>query len=237
MKRILVSLGEKLNQEYKDAITSVGGEADLKYLPEAVYANGEGSVVMLDKFSEEYDGLILGGGGDMNPTLYGELLSGSTRIDNDRDALELALLDRFVKLKKPVMGICRGIQVLNVYFGGTLHQDDGAEWNEYHTSPDMVFKVHSTECKKSFLSSIYGDKFCVNSHHHQSIKDIGKGLKVIQTDDKYHCIEAVVHKSGLYFGVQWHPERLCRPNEMEEGCVDGHLLFEYFMQLIEKDRT
>lgn len=115
MKRILVSLGEKLNQEYKDAITSVGGEADLKYLPEAVYANGEGSAVMLDKFSEEYDGLILGGGGDMNPTLYGELLSGSTRIDNDRDALEMALLDRLVKLKKPVMGICRGIQVLNVY--------------------------------------------------------------------------------------------------------------------------
>ena len=65
MKRILVSLGDKLRQEYKDAITMIGGEADLKYLPEAVYANGEGSVVMLDKFSGEYDGLILGGGGDI----------------------------------------------------------------------------------------------------------------------------------------------------------------------------
>ena len=237
MKRILVSLGNDLKQEYKDAITSVGGEADLKYLPEAVKSLGVDREKALECFSNEYDGLILGGGGDVNPTLYNELLNGSIRIDTDRDTLELALLDKFVKLRKPVMGICRGIQVLNVYFGGTLHQDDGTEWNEYHTSPDMIFKVHSTECKKSFLSNIYGDKFCVNSHHHQSIKDIGRGLRVIQTDDKYHCIEAVVHESDLYFGVQWHPERLCKPNEKEKGCVDGSLLFAYFMQLVKKDRA
>lgn len=88
----------------------------------------------------------------------------------------------------------------------------------------MTFKVYPTYCKPSFLQDLYGETFNVNSHHHQSIKRLGVDLIPIQYSGNNKCIEDVVHKSYPYIGVQWHPERLCKPKEKEKNCVDGTLI-------------
>lgn len=208
-----------------------GGIADAYYLPDSFNSSQVSLGEFCSELSQKYDGLILGGGGDVNPERYGEELNGSKRIDDERDRIELYLIDSFMKLGKPIMGICRGIQVINVALGGTLYQDNGVDYNQYHTSEDSAFKVHLTCCEPSFLQELYGQEFYVNSHHHQSLKKIANCLIPIQYSKDKKCVEGVIHKSYPCIGVQWHPERLCRPNEMESGCVDGVAIFEYFISL------
>lgn len=231
MKKVLISVSEPLPKEYVDAITLVGGTADIYYLPICIDQFHMSFYELLDFFSKKYDALILGGGGDVNPYRFGEEINGSTRIDDARDVWEFHLIEKFMQLRKPIMGICRGFQVMNVALGGSLYQDNGEAGNKYHTSPDKTFKVHSTYCKPSFLQDLYGNEFNVNSHHHQSLKEVASDLIPIQYSSDCRCVEGVIHKSYPYIGVQWHPERLCQPNIKEERCVDGTRIFEYFMQL------
>lgn len=233
MKKILISVSPKKSKEYSDAVKMAGGIADACYLPERFNS----LQISLDEFCsllcKEYDGLILGGGGDVNPERYGEKIDGSKRIDDERDKVEFGLIDSFMKLGKPIMGICRGIQIMNIALGGTIYQDNGIDYNQYHTSEDFTFKVHPTYCESSFLQELYGKEFCVNSHHHQSLKKVASCLIPIQYSVDKKCVEGVIHKSYPFIGIQWHPERLCRPNEMESGCVDGLPIFKYFMSLVE----
>lgn len=189
-------------KDYENAINLVGGKADSFYLPKCTEVFQKSFLDLLDRFSSEYDGFILSGGGDVNPEIFREKINGSTRIDDARDECELQLLNKFMSLGKPIMGICRGHQVMNVALGGTLKQDNGTE-------------------------------FIVNSHHHQSLNRVADDLIPIQYSAD-GCIEGVIHKSYPYIGVQWHPERLCKPNTKESGCVDGMLLFEYFLSLDKK---
>ena len=232
MKKILISVSSH-GEDYKNTINIVGGQTDVYYLPNyfrALSISIEDFCVLL---SNKYDGFILGGGGDINPILFGEKSNGSIRIDDERDKIEFHLIKIFMKQEKPIMGICRGFQVMNVALGGTINQDMGSKYNAYHTSNDMTFKVHPTYCKPSFLQDLYGETFNVNSHHHQSIKRLGVDLIPIQYSGNNKCIEGVVHKSYPYIGVQWHPERLCKPKEKEKNCVDGTLIFTHYMSLLQ----
>ena len=126
---------------------------------------------MCEFLIKKYDGFPLSGSGDVNPLRYGDKPNGSINIDDNRDIIELELIRQFMRLGKPIIGICRGFQVMNIAFCGTLNQDNRSEYNKYHTSPDLTFKVHPTYCSLSFLKDLYGEKFNVNSHH-QSLKKL-----------------------------------------------------------------
>lgn len=153
------------------------------------------------------DALLISGGGDISPVVYGEKQEVPLNLVSDkRINFEMALLEEIMVLKKPVLGICYGIQLLNVFFGGSLYQDLKKQ------RPDSLnHKVgHRIEIyNNSKLYYILGiEDVKVNSAHHQGIKKIGKGLSVsASAEDK--LVEAIEMKDHPYLiGVQWHPERL-----------------------------
>lgn len=166
-------------------------------------------------YLEMIDGLLLTGGGDIAPLLYGE--NPTEQVDSiswERDRQEIALCNFASEMGIPIFGICRGLQVINVAFGGTLYQDihkqiDGTLGHSPSaTSRDQLY--HSVKIDKdSKLYSIFReDEIHVNSFHHQAAKDLGKGLKIsaFSTDGIIEAIES--QENNFIVGVQWHPEDL-----------------------------
>lgn len=219
MARILLSGNVNL-QYYVDAVTAAGAEAIAKYLPD---------------ISTNYDGLILCGGNDIDPKYYHQGLNGSVNIDTQRDTVEFALLKAFVDAGKPILGICRGYQLINVFFGGTLHQDI-PEKHLHINHQDLAAAqciadiVHGITAKEnSILHKLYGPTFVVNSSHHQAIDRLGDGLiATAYWNDTY--IEAFEHSSRQIYGVQWHPERMC-VTPKREGTMDGSKFFDWFLNV------
>ena len=179
---------------------------------------------------EEFDGLLLPGGGDVNPCRYGKENQGSIMIIDELDQLQLDVLDAFVKSKKPIFGICRGHQVINVYFGGTLiqHLPTSFRHSRELTEPD---KVHRCIAEKgSWLEKIYGREFPHNSAHHQAVEHLGKGLIADSHCLEDGIVEAMHHESLPIYSVQWHPERMCTTLKREDT-VDGILALQFFCRL------
>ena len=174
------------------------------------------------------DGIILPGGVDINPDLYHEGNTDSRGIDEKLDSFELKVLSEAVKYGIPVFGICRGHQLINVFFGGSLFQnvDHGSIHN---CCKDKSDRVHSSRVlKDTFLFEAYGkERIVTNSAHHQAIHRIGDKLKAAEYSDD-GLIEAVYHTELPIYGVQWHPERMCL-NNAREDTVDGLRVFEYFL--------
>ncbi len=157
----------------------------------------------MKKIFDMCSGLLLTGGVDIQPHLYGDSECHSENtLDAERDELEFPLLDMFVKAKKPVMGICRGMQVIHTYFGGTLWQDLPSQLGVEHRNC-----LHNIKTEKgSQLNRLFGDEFEVNSFHHQAAKDMGEDMRATAWCDD--VIEAIEHKSLPIWAVQYHPERL-----------------------------
>ena len=214
--RILLSANT--NKEfYVDAIEKCGGIAVAQYCPE---------------FSTEYDGLLLCGGNDINPKYYNEDINGSVNIDDMRDEAEFELFRKFVEAKKPIFGICRGCQLINVALGGSLHQDiPNADEHRFSIDHYLVHDIKAVE--DSFLSKIYGIEFSVNSHHHQAIKDLGEGIEIVATAFDGITVEAIKHKELPIYALQWHPEKMCF-GEKRDDAVDGAVIFEFFIDLCKK---
>lgn len=211
--RILLSVNSK-RDNYIEAVNNCGGIAVPQYCPDV---------------STEYDGLMICGGNDIDPAYYNEKMNGSVNIDAKRDMAEFALAKAFAEKKKPILGICRGCQLINVALGGSLHQnilnaDEHSSFADY----DLVHKVRATE--KTFLYEFYGEEFCVNSFHHQAIKELGKGIDIVATACDRTTVEAIKHKELPIYAVQWHPERMCFENKREDT-VDGSKIFEFFIEL------
>lgn len=177
-----------------------------------------------------YDGLILCGGADIHPKFYGQEIRGAENIDENRDECELQLAKAYIEIGKPVFGICRGLQLLNVLFGGTLIQHLSKVDNHRNDDKNGVFHKVKAE-KGSIVNDLYGNEFAVNSFHHQGIHKIGQDLRITAYSDD-GVIEAFEHKSLPVFAVQWHPERIFDMGDNETA--SGKDIFTYFLNLCGK---
>lgn len=173
--------------------------------------------------TNQYDGLIIPGGNDVTPSLYNQKVHPSVvEYDEEFDKQQLAIVDKFVREDKKIMGICRGLQLLNVYFKGDLIQDINSLIA--HRNSSNYFSSHSIE-NSDYMLKLYG-KFCtVNSFHHQAINRLADDLVMVSISND-GIIEAVKHKNKKIIAVQFHPEVKSKENE-----IDGLKLFDFFKGL------
>ncbi len=168
--------------------------------------------------AEDYEGILFTGGEDVDPALYGEeKRHESVHQHRPRDEFELSLLERALARRTPILGICRGVQMINVKFGGTLYQDmnEDAQPHFEHRQTDVgksrqepTHSVLVTDAE-SKLGGIVQGACRVNSLHHQAVKRVGHGLKVTaRSEDGF--VEAVecAEEYPFLLAVQWHPEEM-----------------------------
>lgn len=197
-----------MSKNYVEAIVVAGG------IPLILPPQDDNTTALLERL----DGLLLSGGGDIAPKLYGdpEIHPATYGVDPLRDRFELDLLAGATARDLPVLCICRGIQVLNVAYGGTLHQDipsSGLTTQQHRQqesglSIDAVSHVVFAE-PDSLLSTIYGtDRIGVNSYHHQAVADVGEGLQITGRSDDGLVESLAGPTRSFVLGVQWHPEMM-----------------------------
>ncbi|MFC5590635.1 gamma-glutamyl-gamma-aminobutyrate hydrolase family protein [Sporosarcina soli] len=195
-----------LNNNYVQAIIRAGG------LPFIIPIGIEGDSAQV---TDLIDGLLLTGGGDIDPLLFGEEPHPNLgQVIPARDVVELELTRQMMKCDKPILGICRGLQVLNVAAGGTIYQDIYKQHVQpiiqHHQKAPTSHATHYVQLKKgSFLEELAGSgRILVNSFHHQSLKDVPEPFSAVgvATDQIIEAIESAQHQ--FVIGVQWHPERL-----------------------------
>ena len=183
----------------------------------------------LPVYDDSCDGLMLAGGCDVSPELYGEKDNGSKNCDMLRDRCEIELLRKFTEAGKPIFGICRGIQIMNVFFGGTLI-GDLPESPMHHSSKEKIYHNIITE-KDNIMRDLFGADMRVNSFHHQAVKDTAKDFIVTARSTEDGIAEAMEHKTEPWFAVQFHPERM-----LNGDCPvdDAKPLFDHFISLCRK---
>ena len=203
---------------YENAVRAAGGDFVTRCCPE------------LDL---SFDGLLLTGGGDVSPHLYGQEDQGSLLMDHHRDRTELALAAAYLAAGKPILGICRGHQVLNVALGGTLIQDLGETGNRVHRRTATQDKVHTvTALPGSILHGLYGGTFGVNSAHHQGVDAPGSGA-VITARTRDGVAEGLEVPGNPVLGVQFHPERMTGAH-LRSDTVDGSVVFHWVLSRCEQ---
>ena len=167
------------------------------------------------------DALVLTGGGDLDPSHYGEEPADEVYgVDPERDRFEFALLAAAEARRIPVLGVCRGMQMVNISRGGNLLQhveDDALHWQ---TSPSY-HAVHDVDvAADSQLAAMVGTEVLpVNSYHHQAVGRIGSGLRVVATADGLP--EACESDDGRVIGVQWHPEHMVEHHPRQLALFHG----------------
>lgn len=171
------------------------------------------SNIRLADYARHLDGLVLQGGADVSPRTYGEEpLREEWAGDRLRDEYEMELLHEFMEAGKPVLGLCRGLQLINVSLGGTLYQDIGTQIAEAGAHVDDSYEKNLHEIvfePGGRLARIYRGmtRTRVNSIHHQSVKALGRNLAVDAWSEPDRVVEAIRGTGkGFVLGVQWHPE-------------------------------
>lgn len=197
-----------MNQRYYEAVAAAGGAPVLIPLLD--------DAEVLRATYDACDGILIPGGVDMDPATYGERPHEKLgRIDPARDRVELELTRWCIEDRKPLLGLCRGLQVINVALGGTLYQDIGAQLEgsiRHDYFPTFGFERdyvshHVVVSPTSRLHSLVDlEQLPVNSMHHQGVKELGRGL-VASARSADGLIEAAESSNGHWMiGVQWHPE-------------------------------
>ncbi|MGV8898515.1 MAG: gamma-glutamyl-gamma-aminobutyrate hydrolase family protein [Burkholderiaceae bacterium] len=171
------------------------------------------SSIRLRDYAKQLDGLVLQGGADVAPMSYAKAVTRPEWSgDRARDMYELELLHEFIEAGKPVLGICRGCQLINVAFGGTLYQDIASDMPNAiaHVSDKYDGNTHSVHLTKGgLLAELFATKpvALVNSIHHQAVHTLGRDIIVEATSTEDQVIEAIRYsKSNFVVGLQWHPE-------------------------------
>lgn len=199
--------------------------------------------------AEDADGIILPGSyNDINPALWGEDVNGALRIDDSLDDGQRKIMDLAVEKHIPVLGICRGIQYLNVYFGGSIIQDLRSASAHTARTPDRYHRIHTTP--GSFMEELYGESLMVNTRHHQAAGSrVGEGLQVAarwvceedgwekadreKADWEKEVIDVLVHETLPITGLQWHPEKMMYLGLTAEHKETGQKMMEYFIGQVE----
>ncbi|MGL5417331.1 MAG: gamma-glutamyl-gamma-aminobutyrate hydrolase family protein [Clostridium sp.] len=209
-----------LVQEYVDAVINAGG------LPIVIPMTND--IDTMKSQIELVDGLILSGGYDIHSLLYGEEPTVKLHdVSVYRDNCEMELLKNADKKKIPILGICRGLQLLNVFYGGNLYQDLSLKEGSYikhfeEGNPTLGF--HTIDLMKdSILFTLLGEKETVNSYHHLAVKHVADGFKVAAYS-KDGVIEAIERKTPFAMGVQWHPEMMQEENDKMKK------IFKFFIE-------
>ncbi|KQL55112.1 gamma-glutamyl-gamma-aminobutyrate hydrolase [Heyndrickxia shackletonii] len=212
-----------LANDYIQAVIKAGGIPVL--LPIGIDAD-------VRQLASRLDGLVLSGGGDIDPTLFGEEPHPNLgTISPGRDSLEIALIQEMLDRDKPILAICRGIQILNIAAGGDMFQD-------IYNQIDTPLLQHSQKASRSHLShyvkaepnsllaNIAGQsEFKVNSFHHQAVRNVIHPLVItaLASDGVIEAIESVHH--SFVVGVQWHPEPLALNGD--------HISMQLFIKFVE----
>ena len=214
MKRVAIPAKPEDVKNYVKALTELGAEPVI--IDKPVDPNG-------------FDGLLLPGGVDIDPKYYHKENVACGRLDPWLDKLQFGVMDAFVKANRPVFGICRGHEVVNVYFGGTLIQDIQTDMR--HPSTPEGDTIHTASAAiGSFPEKLYGADMVINSAHHQGVETLGKDLiPVMYAPDG--IVEALMHKYLPVKTVQWHPERLCFDYKRDDT-VDGSVVIKYFLDTL-----
>ena len=208
-----------LPSEYFDAVNRAGGIAVL--IPPQVLDSADAKRIL-----SGLDGLIISGGRDVDPSLYGQTPGEHTdKPDQKRDALELALYDVAIAENIPFLGICRGQQVLNVKRGGTLlqHLPDVVGSTKYQLGNAEYTIAKIAVSPNTLLSrALHGDATVTGAlYHHQGIDQVGEGLTVVakSEDGIVEAVELANHPFGL--AVQWHPEHTPEDNRLFEALIEA----------------
>jgi putative glutamine amidotransferase len=216
-------------QGWRDAALAV----PRAYLDALKRAGARGAVLAPTELSEAeavdclsgFAGLLLTGGGDIDPARYGATVQPEVYgIDADADAFELALLDAAEGQRLPVLGICRGLQVLNVAHGGTLDQHiTDRPGLEAHGVPGVAGSLHPVFVEPgSKLADVLGEtKVMASCHHHQAVAEVGRDLQVTarSADGVVEGLE--LDRDGWVVAVQWHPEDTVESDAAQQGLFDG----------------
>ena len=201
---------------YIDGVTAAGGVAAL--LPPQPVDD-----LIAEQVVDRLDGLILTGGKDVNPQAYGHQPHPATEQPaRERDVWEFALLDAALRRHLPVLGICRGPQVINVALGGTLHQHlPDVLGHSGHRVADATFASHTARITAdSRLGRLLGDSVQTRCYHHQGIDQLGRGLVASATCDG--VIEGIeMTGDDFVVGVQWHPEENLDDLRLFAGLVEA----------------
>ena len=210
LPRILIAGVEEGHPEYAEAVKKAGGDPVWGF-----------------EMTGDFDGLLLSGGCDVNPKRYGEEPNGAGAPDDVRDEKEIALIRSFSSQGKPIFGICRGCQIMNVAFGGSLVQDLPAV--PAHRTVDGVKARHEVKAEPgSVFCSLYGERSVSNSFHHEAVKRVADGFAVTARSVPDGVVEAIECPGKPWFAVQYHPERMCGG---DPDYSDGSKLFAYFISL------
>ena len=200
-----------VNRTYVDSVVRSGGVPFI--MPICEDEN------IIKKMIENVDGVIMTGGVDIHPFKFNEEPNPKIgEISKERDDFDFLIMKHAFEKNKPIFGICRGIQLINVFFGGTLIQDINSQKNtkilHSQTAPRDV-ATHKIKIKKdSIIYDIFGTSAEVNSFHHQAIDKLSKDFKITSTAND-GIVEAIEYKKKdrFIFGVQWHPECMTEKDE------------------------
>ena len=214
-----------VNKDYVDAVIRAGG------VPLIIPFSTDKEVIISQ--AQLIDGLILSGGHDISPYNYGQ--EPSQKIGEtfpERDTYEMILLEESKKRDIPILGICRGFQLINVAAGGTLYQDLSlipGNILKHDQVSNPTLKTHKVEIKEnSVISSIFGKETMVNSFHHQVIDKVANDFIVVAKASD-GVVEAIEHKTYKFLvAVQWHPEMLA------VNCEKARVLFSKFVEEAKK---
>ena len=201
MKTGWINDGKRNYYVWKNILIGVIGnnEAGAATTAAKVREMGVDAVIVTGGYDpSQYDGIIIPGGGDLDPSRYGQANTGSSNIDNALDDRQIDAVKRSAEAGKPILGICKGIQLVNVAFGGTLNQNIGGHMGVWHSAHVVA---------GGWLSGVYSGSVSVLSYHHQSIRDLAPGFQVdMRAGDG--TVEAISNSAKRVYGVQFHPEQM-----------------------------
>ena len=227
MNKLIIGVSPRFSHDFKDEYHYV--RINIDYITQIINRDAI-PLILCDgaTFNDALklcDGFLIIGGDDIDPKFYNEtnIENLSKGIDDATDLIDKKILD-YAKINKiPTFGICRGIQAMAAFMGGSLYQDISFANLKHPTEnkKHMVNKVATTN-----LSSLLPDSFLVNTYHHQSVKDLPEGF--ITTFTNHDVIEAMEHKTLPFSGVQGHPERVYT--------TESKIIFDYFFDLVKQNK-